>query len=60
MTFDWSVVSAHAGELLQGTGLTIMLALITMVIAIPGGIILALLRLSGSRALATISAKEDS
>ncbi len=56
MTFDWSVVWAHAGELLQGTELTIMLAVVTMVIAVPGGIILALLRLSGSRVLAAISA----
>lgn len=55
MTFDWSVVWAHAGELLQGTELTIVLAVITMVIAIPGGIILALLRLSGSRVLAAIA-----
>lgn len=56
MTFDWSVVWAHAGELLQGTELTIILAVITMAIAIPGGIILALLRLSGSRTLIAISA----
>lgn len=56
MTFDWSVIRVHAGELLQGTGLTIMLAVITMAIAVPGGIILALLRLSGSRVLAAISA----
>ena len=56
MTFDWSVVWAHASELLQGTELTIMLAVVTMVIAVPGGIILALLRLSGSRVLAAISA----
>ena len=55
MTFDWSVVWAHASELLQGTELTIMLAVVTMVIAVPGGIILALLRLSGSRVLAAIS-----
>jgi polar amino acid transport system permease protein len=56
MTFDWSVVWSHAGEILQGTELTIILAVVTMVIAIPGGIILALLRLSGSRVLAAISA----
>jgi His/Glu/Gln/Arg/opine family amino acid ABC transporter permease subunit len=56
VTFDWSVVWAHASELLQGTELTIMLAVVTMVIAVPGGIILALLRLSGSRVLAAISA----
>ncbi|HTI81859.1 MAG TPA: amino acid ABC transporter permease [Acetobacteraceae bacterium] len=56
MTFDWSIIQTHAGELLQGTELTIMLAVATMAIAIPGGIILALLRLSGSRILAAISA----
>jgi polar amino acid transport system permease protein len=56
MNFDWSVVWAHAGELLQGTALTIMLAVVTMALAIPGGILLALLRLSGSRILAAISA----
>jgi polar amino acid transport system permease protein len=56
MNFDWSVVWAHAGELVQGTELTIMLAVVTMLIAIPGGILLALLRLSGSRILSGISA----
>ena len=56
MNFDWSVVWTHAGELLQGTELTIMLAVVTMAIAIPGGIMLALLRLSGSRILAALSA----
>ena len=55
MTFDWSIVWAHASELLQGTELTIMLAVVTMAIAVPGGIILALLRLSGSRVLAAIA-----
>ena len=56
MTFDWSVVWAHASELLQGTEITVLLAVATMAIAIPGGILLALLRLSGSRALAGASA----
>ena len=56
MNFDWSVVWAHAGELVQGTELTILLAVVTMLIAIPGGILLALLRLSGSRILSGISA----
>jgi His/Glu/Gln/Arg/opine family amino acid ABC transporter permease subunit len=55
VTFDWSIVWAHASELLQGTELTIMLAVVTMAIAVPGGIILALLRLSGSRVLAAIA-----
>jgi His/Glu/Gln/Arg/opine family amino acid ABC transporter permease subunit len=56
MTFDWSVVWAHAGELLQGTELTVLLAIVTMVLAIPGGITLALVRLSRSRVLAAASA----
>lgn len=56
MTFDWSVVGAHAGELLQGTELTILLAVVTMALSIPGGIVLALLRLSSSRFLAGLSA----
>jgi His/Glu/Gln/Arg/opine family amino acid ABC transporter permease subunit len=56
MTFDWSVVGAHAGELLQGTELTVLLAIVTMALAIPGGILLALLRLSRSRVLAGASA----
>jgi His/Glu/Gln/Arg/opine family amino acid ABC transporter permease subunit len=56
MTFDWSVVWAHAGELLQGTELTVLLAIVTMALAIPGGIVLALLRLSRSRVLVGASA----
>lgn len=56
MTFDWSVVWAHAGELLQGTELTVLLAIVTMAVAIPGGIVLALLRLSRSRVLVGASA----
>jgi His/Glu/Gln/Arg/opine family amino acid ABC transporter permease subunit len=56
MNFDWSVVWTHAGELAQGTGITIFLAVVTMMIAIPGGIVLALLRLSGSRILSGVSA----
>jgi len=56
MKFDWSVVWAHGGELAQGTEITVLLAVVTMVIAVPGGILLALLRLSGSRVLAAASA----
>ncbi len=52
MNFDWSVVWTHAGDLAQGTELTVLLAVVTMAIAVPGGIMLALLRLSGSRVLA--------
>ena len=52
MTFDWSVVWAHAGELLQGTELTVLLAIVTMALAIPGGIVLA--ALSALKALSLI------
>jgi His/Glu/Gln/Arg/opine family amino acid ABC transporter permease subunit len=56
MKLDWSVVTAHAGDLAQGTMLTVLLAVLTMVLAVPGGIVLALMRLSGSRTLETLSA----
>jgi polar amino acid transport system permease protein len=55
MNFDWSVVSRNAGALLEGTELTILLAVTTMAIAIPGGILLALMRLSGVRLLSAAS-----
>ena len=56
MRFDWSVVWANAGALGRGTELTILLAVTTMMLAVPGGILLALMRLSGSRLLAGTSA----
>jgi His/Glu/Gln/Arg/opine family amino acid ABC transporter permease subunit len=56
MNFDWSVVWRNADALVEGTELTILLAVTTMAIAIPGGILLALMRLSGVRVLASTSA----
>jgi polar amino acid transport system permease protein len=56
VTLDWSVVWLNAGALAQGTALTVVLAVATMALAIPGGILLALMRLSGSRALSGASA----
>jgi polar amino acid transport system permease protein len=56
MNFDWSVVWRNADTLVEGTELTILLAVTTMAIAIPGGILLALMRLSGMRVLASTSA----
>jgi polar amino acid transport system permease protein len=56
MNFDWSVVWRNADVLVEGTELTILLAVTTMVIAIPGGVLLALMRLSGVRALSSASA----
>jgi polar amino acid transport system permease protein len=45
MTFDWSVVWQHRGELVAATGMTILLTVITMAIAVPCGILVAILRL---------------
>jgi His/Glu/Gln/Arg/opine family amino acid ABC transporter permease subunit len=56
MTFDWSVVTANAGLLAEGAAVTIGLAVATMAIAVPGGIALASMRLSGIRPLVAFSA----
>jgi polar amino acid transport system permease protein len=56
MNYDWSVVWRNADVLLEGTKVTVMLAVTTMAIAIPGGIALALMRLSGIRILSIASA----
>jgi His/Glu/Gln/Arg/opine family amino acid ABC transporter permease subunit len=56
MNLDWSVVWRNAGALIEGTELTVTLAVLTMAIAVPGGILLALMRLSGSRLLSGASA----
>ena len=56
MTFDWSVVWQHRGELLDGALLTVLLTFLTMLFAIPAGIVLALMRLSQSKPLAAASA----
>jgi His/Glu/Gln/Arg/opine family amino acid ABC transporter permease subunit len=52
MTFDWSIVWSSLPRLLDGAWMTIWLAVVTMLLAIPGGLALALLRLSGIRPLA--------
>ena len=49
MRFDWSVIWDNLGRLAEGTELTVLLAVITMVLAIPGGLLLAFLRLSRFR-----------
>jgi polar amino acid transport system permease protein len=56
MNFDWSVVWHNADALVEGTKLTVLLAVTTMAIAIPGGILLAVMRLSGVRILVVASA----
>ena len=56
MRLDWSVVWQSRDALAQGTLLTVALAVVTMLIAIPGGILLALMRLSRFRVLSVASA----
>jgi polar amino acid transport system permease protein len=52
MSFDWSIVWTSMPRLLEGAWMTIWLACVTMLLAIPGGLALALLRLSNIRPLA--------
>ena len=49
MTFEWSVVWSSLPRLLDGAWMTIWLTCVTMIIAIPGGLLLALMRLSRLR-----------
>ena len=46
MKFDWSVIWDNLGRLAEGAELTVFLAVVTMALAIPGGLLLAFLRLS--------------
>lgn len=55
MNFDWSVVWTHRQDLLDGAALTVMLTVLTMALALPGGILLALMRLSSNRVLSAAS-----
>ncbi len=55
MNLDWNIVWQHRSELAQGAGLTVLLTILTMAIAVPAGIVLALMRLSHSRILSTAS-----
>ena len=49
MTLDWNVVWTHRDALLHGVALTIGLTVATTLLAVPGGILLALMRLSSNR-----------
>ncbi len=55
MNLDWSVVWNHRDELLHGALLTVLLTVLTMLVAVPAGIVLALMRLSNSKPLAALS-----
>ena len=49
MTYDWGVVWEYRGLLLQGAGITVAMTVLTMALAIPGGLVLAFLRRSRLR-----------
>ena len=51
MTLDWSVLWTYRTQLLEGVGVTVALTVTTMALAIPFGLALAFLRLSGVRAI---------
>jgi polar amino acid transport system permease protein len=55
MNLDWSIVWDHRSELLHGAMLTVLLTVLTMLVAVPAGILLALMRLSNSKPLAVAS-----
>ncbi|MFS2098251.1 amino acid ABC transporter permease [Variovorax sp. Varisp85] len=55
MTFDWSVIWTHRAALLEGAALTVGLTVLTMLLAVPGGIVLALMRLSPNKLLQSVS-----
>ena len=55
MNLDWSVVWNHRDELLHGALLTVLLTVLTMLVAVPAGIVLALMRLSNSKPLSAVS-----
>ena len=46
MTFDWSVIWNNADRFAEGAAMTMLLAVLTMALAIPGGLLLAFLRMS--------------
>lgn len=53
MNLDWNIVWEHRWDLAHGAGLTVLLTVLTMLAAVPAGIVLALMRLSRSRILST-------
>ncbi len=55
MNLDWDIVWRSRNALAEGTLITVLLAVCTMAVAVPGGILLAVMRLSGVRALSLAS-----
>ena len=56
MNLDWSIVWRSRDALAGGTLITILLTIATMLIAVPGGVVLAFMRLSPIRVLSLASA----
>jgi polar amino acid transport system permease protein len=56
MNFDWNVIWTNLPRLLDGAWMTIWLAVVTMALAIPGGLVLAFLRLSRFRVVSGAAA----
>lgn len=55
MTFDWAIIWQSMGALWQGALVTIALTILTMVIAVPLGIVVALLRESRLKPVAALA-----
>lgn len=55
MNFDWNVIWTHRGALWDGALMTVGLTVLTMLLAVPGGILLALMRLSSNKLLNSAS-----
>ncbi|MHB1200836.1 MAG: amino acid ABC transporter permease [Polaromonas sp.] len=55
MNFDWNVIWTHRSALLDGALMTVGLTVLTMLLAVPGGILLALMRLSSNKLLSSAS-----
>lgn len=56
MNLDWSIVWQNWPALAQGVGVTVLLTVLTMTVALPAGVALALMRLSRSRLLSALAA----
>lgn len=55
MNLDWNIIWTYRHALLEGVAMTIGLTVLTMLLAVPGGILLALMRLSSNRLLSSAS-----
>ncbi|MDQ2137999.1 amino acid ABC transporter permease [Alcaligenaceae bacterium A4P071] len=55
MNLDWNIIWTHRDALFHGALMTVMLTVVTMLLAVPGGMVLALMRLSNSKVLSGIS-----